>query len=456
VSILFFLWGFAYGLIGTLSVEIQNLLGYPPSHTIALHAAYWSGYFFGPLLVGYWVLTREGFKATFMAGLAIFATGALSFWPSSVLRSFPGFIVSNFIIALGLSCLEVAANPFIALAGPGELSEARLNFAQGIQGIGTIVSPIVAQIALFSGIQREDLVRVQWCYLAVALFVIFLAIVFYYVPLSEAGDDELEAMAVQRFDNAGLDVDGGRGIKAFGLRPRHLILWSGVLLMWCYDGSQESVAFFWTPIVADIKPNGLASFWGLTIGRSVFTFGRFLTSALCYVGVPPRILLGISFFGAFLTSLLALVLPEGSAALAMLILYYFFEGPIFPTQFAMMMRGQGKHTKFAAAVTMMFNSGAAVWPSVVYGILHQNPATTTRRAALLVVVILYGISTLWPVMISSNSVLRRWVDPKWSKCSGSGTVSVEHGHESPSSSHEKSLTTHLEVMPTPVGGISGD
>jgi hypothetical protein len=105
---------------------------------------------------------------------------------------------------------------------------------------------------------------------------------------------------------------------------------------------------------------------------------------------------------------------------------------------------------------MMFNSGAAVWPSVVYGILGQHPGWTTRRAALLVVVILYGISTLWPVTISSNSVLRRWVDPKWSKCSGSGTVSVEHGHESPSSSHEKSLTTHLEVMPTPVGGISGD
>jgi fucose permease len=154
---------------------------------------------------------------------------------------------------LGLSCLEVAANPFIALAGPGELSEARLNFAQGIQGIGTIVSPIVAQIALFSGIQREDLVRVQWCYLAVALFVVFLAIVFYYVPLSEAGDDELEAMAVQRFDNAGLDPN--QEVKPFGFRPRHLILWSGVLLMWCYDGSQESVAFFWTPIVADIKPN---------------------------------------------------------------------------------------------------------------------------------------------------------------------------------------------------------
>jgi FHS family L-fucose permease-like MFS transporter len=53
VSIIFFLWGFAYALVDSLSVQIQNLLGYPPSHTIALHAAYWGAYFSGPLLIAY-------------------------------------------------------------------------------------------------------------------------------------------------------------------------------------------------------------------------------------------------------------------------------------------------------------------------------------------------------------------------------------------------------------------
>jgi fucose permease len=315
VSILFFLWGFAYALVGSLSVQIQSLLNYPPSHVIALHDAYWGAYIVGPLLVGYFVLKREGFKATFMTGLAIFAVGALSFWPSSVLRSYPGFFVSNFILALGISCLEVTANLFISLAGPGELSEARLNFAQGLNGVGATVSPIVAQVALFAGIDQLDLFRVQWCYFTVALFVVTLAIIFYYVPLSEAGDDDLETMALQRLYNAGLDPRE----KAFGIPARLLLLWSGVLAAWFYCGNREAVIYFWTPLVQDIKP-GYDSFWSLVIGRSLFTFGRFLGAGLCFVGITPRVMIGVCMIGAFATSVLALVLSQGRGTLAMLFL----------------------------------------------------------------------------------------------------------------------------------------
>lgn len=150
-----------------------------------------------------------------------------------------GLLLSNFIIAMGLSCLEVAANPFIALAGPGELSEARLNFAQGIQGVGSIFSPILAQKALFENVNSMSLFRVQWCYLAVALFVVFLAVFFLYVPLSEADDDDLEAMAVQRLFNADLD----RGVTWFGLSVRQTLLWSGATIMLIYVGAQEAVSY---------------------------------------------------------------------------------------------------------------------------------------------------------------------------------------------------------------------
>jgi fucose permease len=112
--------------------------------------------------VGYWVLKHHGFKATFITGLAIYAAGAMAFWPSSVLRSYASFCISNFIVGFGLSCVEVAANLFIALAGPGELSEARLNFARGIAAIGMVISPVIVQKALFPGIHQEDLFRIQW------------------------------------------------------------------------------------------------------------------------------------------------------------------------------------------------------------------------------------------------------------------------------------------------------
>jgi fucose permease len=447
VSILFFLWGFAYGLLDTLNAQIQVLLGYTQGHTIALFNAYWIAYFFGPLVCGYWVLKRQGFKATFMTGLAIYSVGAMSFWPSSVLRSFPGFFISNFIVALGLSCLEVAANPFIALAGPGELSEARLNFSQGFQAIGSVVSPLLASKALFSGIGEEDLFRVQWCYLAVAIFVVFLAVVFFYVPLSEASDDDLEAMALQRLYNAGMD----KGEKTFRVGARRLLLWTGVFVMMCYVGAQECVSYFWTPFLQDADPDS-ELFWDRTISRSVFAFGRFLAAGLAYCGLPPRIILGFHMIGAFTASILAMVLPQGNGALGMLILIIFFESAIFPTVFAMTLRGQGRHTKMASAALTMAISGGSIWPSAVYGINKSHPGN--MRYAMRIPIVLFAVSMPWPVILSSTRVLRRWVDPIWSKrrfVGGGEQGSLTVDWSSPPHQH-KPFTAHLETTPGRMDG----
>jgi fucose permease len=436
VSTLDFLWGFANGLVGGLSAQIQTLLGSSPSHTIALNNIFYCAYFVGPLLVGYWVLNLAGFKATFITGLAIYAVGALAFWPSSVLLSYAGFVVSNFMLALGLSCLELAANLFIILAGPSELSEARFNFAQGFFGVGIIVSPIVAEKALFSSINQEDLFRVQWCYLAVGLFAVLLALIFYYCPLSEASDDEIEEIAEVRLYNAGLTQSS----KAFSLGARRLLLWSGALVLFFSQGT-EAVNYSWTPIVQYVKP-GSNSFWDLIIARCVLTFGRFLAAWLCFVGIPPRVILCLSLLGAFLTSLLAFVIPPGSAALMLLILYLLFQAPIYPTLFAMIMRGQGRHTKFAATIAVMSIPGGAVWPSVVYGIQLRYP--TTPLWPLLLVAILHGISMTWPVVVSTNWVLRRWVDPKWSKTAATQSDDQE---DSSRSGHQSGFAPQPNAVP---------
>jgi fucose permease len=189
----------------------------------------------------------------------------------------------------------VAANLFISLAGPGELSEARLNFAQRLNGVCATVSPIVAQVALFAGTDQLYLFRVQWRCFTIALFVVTLAIIFYYVPLSEAGDDDLETTAPQRLYNAGLDPRD----KPFDIRVRLLVLWSGLLAAWFYWGNREAVVYFWTPLVQDVNP-WYDSFWSLVIGRSLFTFGRFLAAGLCFVGITPRVMIGICMIGAFL------------------------------------------------------------------------------------------------------------------------------------------------------------
>jgi fucose permease len=235
-------------VVNSTTHGVQNLVLYNSEQTLLIHNAYWMGYVLGPVCFGYWVLTRVGFKATFMTGLAIFTVASLSFWWLCFLISFPGFVVSNLFIGSGLSVLEVAANPFIALAGPDELMESRLNFAQGMQAVGVVVSPLIAVEVMFKNGGRAGLFNSQWVYLAAALWTSFLGVVFYYVPLSEASDEDLEKAAVLRESRLGLNPDA----RVLGIN----ILWFTaslwILFMFLYLGAKEQLLFGWDGLIPEM------------------------------------------------------------------------------------------------------------------------------------------------------------------------------------------------------------
>lgn len=400
------------------------MIGSSPSKAIALQSSYWIGYVVGPSTLGGYVLIHYGFKATFITGLTIYACGTMCFWPSSVLASYAGFFISNFIIACGLSILEVAANPFIALAGPGEYSESRLNFSQGIQGIGGVLSPILARKALFRNLEgRASLFDVQWCYLAVALFVIALALVFFYAPLSEATEDDMERETQLRMANAGLDPRG----KAYGMSAKWFIIVFGVFCMSAYVGAQESISYFWEPLLTRFRPRD-DEFWDLTIGHALFAFGRFLASGAMFIGFTPRLILNICLIGSFITTLLAVVLPasHGTGAYVCLLLNMFLEAPVFPTVFATALRGAGRHTKPASiALTVAIGVGACLWESVTYGAWRAQNKDIHK--AIVVVPILFGIQAIYSLTLTANVKLRRWVDPFWSRPAAHGPSELTFG-----------------------------
>lgn len=375
----------------------------------------------------------------------------MSYWPSSVLQSYPGFFVSNLITGLGLSVLENAANPFVALAGPGHLSESRLCFSQALQGVGSVLSPIIARRALFStGIDENDLFRLQYCYLAVALFVVALAVLFFYVPLSEVSDDELEAMTLQRLYNVGLD----KGEKAYKLDARKLLLISGIIMMGTYVGAQECISYFWGAFSFGTYPSFNPS-TSSAIGSGLFAIGRFIASALTYLFPPRHVLFGY-IFGAFLSSLLAMVLTPSIAPLTFLLLLQFFESAIFPILFAMVLRGQGKYTKLASTGITMAIVGGAIWPSVVYAV-DMNHGDDPRYS-IRVTTGLYAVAMLWPLALSLNGTMRKWVDPGSSRRIRSdegsdGVTVVDFG--TPETGYGKNMTTHLEVMVDDRQGTNG-
>ncbi len=129
VTILFFLWGFAYGLLDVLNSHFQKMLSISPTMATGLSAAYFGAYFICPLTISGWILRRFGFRVTFMTGLAVLAVGCLLFWPSGVKKSFGGFCGSMFIVGAGLSTLETGADNFLSICGPPRYSEIRLNLA---------------------------------------------------------------------------------------------------------------------------------------------------------------------------------------------------------------------------------------------------------------------------------------------------------------------------------------
>lgn len=361
VTVIFFLWGFAYGLLDTLNARFQTVVGLSTQQTLGLHAAYYSGYLIGPLTLGRFILKRYGFKATMMVGLCVYGCGTLVFWPSAVLTSYTAFIISNFIVASGLSCLEIAANPYIALCGPLEYAEVRLNLSQAFQAIGTICSPLLATKVLFKNVRNDNtssLIDVQWAYLGIAMFVYLLAIAFYYIPLPEATDEQLEELALRR--------SSVNNAKLGPWKVIYVTLGLGVFSQWVYVGLQESVGSNLQSLIRLIQPEqSLSPFYFQTVAHTVFAAGRFLSAFLNYFLKPRWILLFL--YGGLIVCLALTMHLDGVAGATIAQFTFAFEAGIFSIIFAIAMRGLGTHTKTGSALMTAAISGGAVFPPIQWG-----------------------------------------------------------------------------------------
>jgi fucose permease len=131
-------------------------------------------------------LKKGGFKASFISGLFIYTCGILTFWPCAVLASYPAFIVSNFIVGLGMATIEIALNPFVTLCGPPEDAEIRLNIVRGFEAVGRAIPPIFSHRLLSAQVTRNPLIPAQWSYLGIALLCSFSILGVYYSPIATA------------------------------------------------------------------------------------------------------------------------------------------------------------------------------------------------------------------------------------------------------------------------------
>lgn len=455
VTTLFFLWGFSYGLLNTLNNAVAFVAGMSYAQTLGLTSAYFGGgYFFGPLLVGEWILRRDehhrrrrknrqgqegigGFKVTFIVGLCFYGIGTIIFWPSAVTNSFGGFMLSNFVVGFGLSILETGANAFLILCGPQKYADLRLMLAQGVQGVGSVLSSVLAQRVFFNGIKpgrainSMTLINVQWTYLVITLACVALALFLYYMPLPEVSDHEL--------DRASKNLPANPKKRSVGgLQLRTITLILAVAAQWTYIAAQEGANIFFRRLVLSLMPNkageavdaphdfssdvetpselGLTISDYLLIAQSAFAASRFLVAAIIYWSlsnrlVPkPRMILLVCVTLSTIFALLSVVLHPQNPNLAAIpiILLFATEGPCFPLIYSMGLRGQGARTKRAAAFITMGGSGPAFFPFVMYAIIERGG---TVQLAFVVVTALQFTTGVYPMFLALSGGAKRIVDP---------------------------------------------
>ncbi|KAF2089888.1 MFS general substrate transporter [Saccharata proteae CBS 121410] len=387
VTILFFLWGFAYGLLDVLNSHFQTELNITASKASGLSAAYFGAYFLCPLTISGWILRRFGFRVTFMTGLAVLAVGCLLFWPSGVKASFGGFCGSMFVVGAGLSTLETGADNFLSICGPPRYSEIRLNLAQGIQGCGSFVAPLLASRVFFANTvdTKQGLQNVQWVYLGVAGFVGLLIPLFFFVPMPEVTDADMDLQEQE--------------ITAGAQKPfkKQYNLFLGVWSQFAYTGAQVAVANYFINFCTEAGYSSSTASNLLAVGQGCYAFNRFVGSGLMTMkAFKPRYML-TAYLGLCFVFGVAAIKTTGHTSVAMLILVLCFESICFATIFTLALRGLGRHTKRGGSFLVAAISGGAAIPPMTGAVATS---TGNFHTAMAIPTAFYVLALIFPLYIN--------------------------------------------------------
>ena len=362
VTSLFFLWGLAYGLLDVLNKHFQETLNITKLRSTLLQAAYFGAYFLVALPAGYF-MQKVGYRKGIITGLLLYAAGALLFYPSAQNASFPFFLLALFILASGLAFLETAANPYITVLGKPETSEFRLNLAQSFNGVGSFLGPIIGGSLFFGGKAAtggsSELDSVKYVYLAIAVVVLLVALLFFKTPMPEVKEEELV-----------IDVKGHSGKKLFA--HTHFV-WA-IVAQFFYVAAQVGIAALFINYCTEKNvgiDNTRAAFL-LSGSMVLFTAGRFAGTGLMKVIAPHKLLALYALINIGLCFVVATV--PGMVSVYSLMAIFFFESIMFPTIFALGIKNLGIYTKKGASYIIMSVVGGALVP-LVMGALAQSHST---------------------------------------------------------------------------------
>lgn len=356
ITTLFFLWGFAHSILDVLNKHFQDALGISKTRSALVQAVVYGGYFLMALPAGS-IIRRFGYRTGVLTGLVLYGLGALLFIPGGRLMSFEFFLFSLFIIGCGLTCLETAANPYVTVLGDKESAERRINFSQSFNGLGWICGPLVGGLFLFSA-NGNGGGNISMPYAIIGCVVLLVAIAFSRARLPEVKEAAAPADGHEQPETA---------------RPlwghRHFTV--GLTALFLYVAAQTGINSFFINYATENAALSArdASILLSFVGMGLFMAGRMIGSWAMSRIRAERLLQGCAL-GAVI-AMAVILTADGTTGLVAFFLCFLCESIMFPTIFALSIRGLGAHTKRASSFLIMSIVGGALAP-VSMGYIADN------------------------------------------------------------------------------------
>ena len=361
VTPLFFLWAIPNNLTDFLIRQFMKSFEVNRSDAAQLQIGIFVGYFLMAIPAGQ-IMRYFGYKAGLVTGLFLMGTGCWLFWPAAHTDVYLFFVAAQFVIGCGLSFLETGANSFIAQLGPTASSERRLNLSQAFNPLGSITAGLVGTVFIFSGVEysgaqaaakraagtmqaylHSETLRVVPTYLILGSVALLWALM---VLMTKFPD-------MTREDVSREDVGPAKPVR---LMQRHFVL--AVLAQFLYVGAQVGTWSYFILYVRSATGVGdKTAGYMLTGTLAAFAVGRF-SSAWLMKHFHARTMLGVYAVVNVALGLVAVTMPGWFGAMCLLTTSLFMS-IMFPTIFAMGLKGMGDKTKTAGSLLVMAILGGA-------------------------------------------------------------------------------------------------
>ena len=364
LTTLFFTWGLITSLNDILIPHFKAGFTLNYVQAMLVQLCFFSAYFVASIPSGV-LVQRIGYRSGIIVGLGIAGIGCLGFYPAANGPSYPLFLISLFVLACGITLLQVAANPAVAVLGDPKTAASRLNLTQAFNSLGTTIGPalgsslILAAEPVAGGGTAHEIKSVQGPYLALAAMLFMTAFMFSRFRLPALGSEsEVEATA------AGGETTGSLA------KQSHLTL--GVVALFLYVGAEVAIGSFLVNFMAQPEIAGLPEqkaghylslYWG---GAMV---GRFIGSAVMR-RIKPGHLLAFNAAVVVLLLLSAMTM-RGPVAMWSALAIGLFNSIMFPTIFTLAIDRLGRRTSTGSGWLCTAIVGGALVPVLMGFVADQ-------------------------------------------------------------------------------------